>query len=84
MQELWRHGRRHVEVSSQPALAGMLLGECLVKHHRFVDLATEVTLILTKHVEEGVLGALGQVARLQDALVTIHLEVGLLLGDHRL
>ena len=84
MQELWRHSRRHVEVSSQPALAGMLLGECLVEHHRFVDLATEVTLILAEHVVEGVLGGLGQVTRLQDALVTIHLEVGLLLADHRL
>ena len=55
-----------------------------MKHHRFVDLATEVTLILTEHVVEGVLGGLGQVARLQDALVTIHFEVGLLLADHRL
>ena len=55
-----------------------------MEHHRFVDLATEVTLILAEHVVEGVLGGLGQVARLQDALVTIHLEVGLLLADHRL
>ena len=55
-----------------------------MEHHRFVNLSTEVTLILAEHIVEGVLGGLGQVARLQDALVTIHLEVGLMLADYRL
>ena len=55
-----------------------------MEHHRFVDLATEVTLILTEHIVKGVLSGLGQVTRLQDALMTIHLEVGLLLSDHGL
>ena len=82
MQEFRAHGGCQIKVSPQAALASMLFRERLVKDHSFMNLPTQIILILVEHVIKGVLSSLRQVAGLQDALVAIHLEVGLLLTDH--
>ena len=60
----------------------MVLGKCLVEYQRVINFASQVTLILPKHVIKGVLGWLGQVAGLENASVPLHLEMRLLGAYH--
>ena len=55
-----------------------------MEDHRFVDFTAQIALILAQHAVEGGLCLLRQIAGLQDATVTTHLELCLLLPtDHR-